>query len=257
MITGAASAVLLAAAGSANAFTFTTEYSGSAGKGDAFLESVTLESGEVVTDFSYISGASVVYNDEYSGGNTGAASADKGDEATTGFAKEDLTAAELAANLGTNNLNNIVDTEDDGSFQLDLSFSKAMDNLLIWERGMNSDLGIQALDSAGNLIGSYLKIDRSQWTYAGFGIDTTEIGNTQKVGSFGVNFVSDLGVDGPVSRVRFFSESQFNGPDWKFVGTDVERPSQVPEPGLLLGLGLLSGLAAVKRGISHQSTQEG
>lgn len=249
-----ASAALLSFAGSASAFTFTTQYEGGAGKEDVFLKSVTLDSGEIISDFSFITGANIVSNDQYTGGNTGAASADKGDNATTGIKVEDASAEDIAFNLGTNNLNNIIDTEDSGSFQIDLFFGKAMDNLLIWERGMNSDLGIQALDSDGNLIGNYLKINRSDWVSAGYSIDTLEIGGSQKVGSLGVNFMADLGVSGPVSSVRFFSESGFNGPDWKFVGTNVERleePSDVPEPTMLLGLGVVGGAAFLKRKFAH------
>ena len=251
---GTASAALLSFAGSASAFTFTTQYEGTAGKNDVFLKSVTLEDGEIVSDFSFIKGANIVSNDQYTGGNTGAASADKGDNATTGIKVEDASAEDIAFNLGTNNLNNIIDTEDSGSFQIDLHFDKAMDNLLVWERGMNSDLGIQALDADGNLIGNYLKISRSDWVSAGYSIDTLEIGGAQKVGSFGVNFMADLGVSGPVSSVRFFSQSGYNGPDWKFVGTRVERfeePSDVPEPTMLLGLGLVGGAAFLKRKFAH------
>ena len=251
-----ASAALLSFAGSANAFSFTTQYEGTAGKNDVFLKSVTLENGEVVSNFPFITSASVVSNDQYTGGNTGAASADKGDNATTGIKVEDASAADIAFNLGTNNLNNIIDTEDSGSFQIDLNFDHAMDNLLVWERGMNSDLGIQALDADGNLIGNYLKINRSDWVYAGYSIDTLEIGGEQKVGSLGVNFMADLGVSGPVSSVRFFSESGFNGPDWKFVGTNFKRfeepPADVPEPAMLLGLGLVGGAAFCKRKLANQ-----
>lgn len=245
---GVSSAAMISLAGSAQAFNFTTNYSGSAGKNDVFLESVVLENGEVVQDFSYIQSASIVSNDQYTGGNTGAASADKGDNATTGIAKENVTAAEIAMNLGNNNLNNIIDTEDSGSFQIDLNFDKAMDNLLIWERGMNSDLGVQALDGSGNLIGNFFKISRNLWNSAGFAIDTTEIGGAQNVGSYGINFASDLGVSGPVSSVRFFSQSNFNGPDWKFVGTDSSRGGEsVPEPGLILGLSALGGVLVTNR----------
>ena len=232
-----ASAALLAVASQASAFTFTTNFEGQGGKRDVFLKSATLENGEVVDNFSFIIGATIVNNDAYSGGNTGAASVDRGDKATTGLAKEDPTAEKIAFNLGNNNLNNIVDTEDSGNFQIDLHFSQALSNVLIWERGMNSDLGVQALDVEGNLIGDYLKVDRDDWAYAGFKINTTEIGGSQKVGSFGINLVDDLGVSGPVASVRFFSESSFNGPDWKFVGTAAAE--DVPESSLALGLLLL------------------
>ncbi|NJL86434.1 MAG: PEP-CTERM sorting domain-containing protein [Leptolyngbyaceae cyanobacterium SM1_1_3] len=245
-----ASVTLLAVAGTAQAFSFTSEVEGSSAKGDIFLKAVILNTGErvAVEDLSFVMGAEIVSNDEFKGGNTGAASADKGDEATTGIAQEDAAAADIVTNLSTANLNNIVDTEDEGNFQIDLDFAKVIDNLLIWERGKNSDLGVQAVDNSGNLIGNFFKVTRSDWTDAGFSIDTTEIGSAQAVGSFGLNLVADLGVSGPVSKIRFSSESGFNGPDWKFVGTAAERESQsVPEPGLAVGLGLLGGLMLTKR----------
>jgi hypothetical protein len=251
-----ASGVLAASTGAAKAFTFTTnDFNGSNkpdAKGDIFLNSVTLGStGEVVTNFSFVTSASIVYNDEYTGGNSGAASADIGDNATTGVKVEAASNADIATNLGTNNLNNIIDTEDSGSFQIDLSFGKTIDNLLVWERGMNSRLAIQALDAGGNLIGNKLKLGEGNyaWNYAGYDIDTKEIGGSQKVGSFGVSIAEDLGVNAPISSLRFFSEANFNGPDWKFVGTDSTRPDpeEVPEPGLLLGLGMLGSVMFLKR----------
>lgn len=245
--TGIASVSLFTLVGSAQAFSFTTNFEGSSAQGDILLKSVVLDTNEVVSQFSYIQSANIVANDPFTGGNTGAASADKGDNATTGVNEEDASEADIALNLSTNNLNNIIDTEDEGSFQIDLFFEKTIDNLLIWERGMNSKLGVQALDAAGNLIGNKLVLDSQNWNYAGFDIDTLEIGSAQKVGSLGVNIASDLGVTGPVSSLRFFSESGFNGPDWKFVGTDATRSEDVPEPGLVLGLGLVGGAALLKR----------
>lgn len=244
-----ASVALLAIASQASAFTFTTNFEGAGGKGDVFLKSVTLENGEVVDNFSLITGATIVNNDAYSGGNTGAASVDRGDEATTGIVKEDPTAEEIVFNLGNTNLNNIVDTEDIGNFQIDLDFSSAWNNLLIWERGMNSDLGVQALDAEGNLIGKYLKVDRDDWAYAGFEINTTEIDDSQKVGSYGINLADDLGVSGPVASIRFFSESSFNGPDWKFVGTAAAE--DVPESSLALGMLLLGSFVLRKRKLAN------
>ncbi len=245
---GIAAGSLFAFANPAQAFTFqTNNFDGTNkpnSKGDIFLESVTIGD-EVVTEFSFIEAAFIRHNDAYTGGNSGAASADKGDNATTGVKVEDATNEQIALNLSTANLNNIVDTEDSGNFEIDLSFGKAIDNLLIWERGMNSKLGVQALDANGNLVGNKLILDSKTWAYAGFDIDTLEIGGAQKVGSIGVSILGDLGVSGPVSSVRFFSESKFNGPDWKFVGTDAAR--DVPEPAAVLGLLTVGALGAVAR----------
>ncbi|NER08106.1 MAG: PEP-CTERM sorting domain-containing protein, partial [Okeania sp. SIO3C4] len=139
LITGIAAGTLLAIAGSAQAFSFkTNDFDGTNkpdAKGDIFLESVTIDD-EVVTEFSFIEAVFIQSNDEHTGGNTGAASADIGDNATTGVKVEDAQNEDILLNLSTSNLNNIVDTEDKGSFEIDLAFGKAIDNLMIWERGM-------------------------------------------------------------------------------------------------------------------------
>lgn len=247
-----ATGVLLSLTNSANAqtvgFEFETEYLlNDSPTGDILLESVKIGN-EIVQDFSFVSGVNIVENDPFLGSNTGAASADIGDTATTGVVVEDATASDILTNLSNNNLNNIVDTEDTGSFIIDLTFGKTIDNLLIWERGKNSSLGIQAIDFDGNLIGDRQVITRDMWFKTDFRIDTTEINGSQKVGALGINIAEDLGVDsGNVGTIRFFSESNFNGPDWKFVGTDSTRSASVPEPAFVLGLGLLGGVFVTQK----------
>jgi hypothetical protein len=243
-----ASASLAMLAAPADAFTFKTNYTGEAPKGDIWLQSIQLEDGSVVDSFSMITSANIVANDAYTGGNSGAASADKGDNTTTGVKVEDATAADLVTNLSNLNLNNIVDTEDSGSFEIDLFFDKAIDNLLIWERGQNSALAVQALDETGALIGDKVVVDFRTLDktahYAGYSIDTLEIGGAQKVNSVGLT-LADLGLtDTSINSFRFFSESGYNGPDWKILGTQAEG---VPEPGTVLGLTLISGLVAAAR----------
>jgi hypothetical protein len=236
----------LTANASANAasfgFKFDTKYLGNdSPKGNIILDSVTVGD-EIITDFSFVSSALIVDN------ASGAASADRGDLSTTGVNVEDATADDIVINLSTNNLNNIIDTEDKGNFIIDLSFGKIIDNLLIWERGKNSDLGIQTVDGKGNLIGNRLKVTREMWFDAGFSIDTTEIRSAQKVGSLGINIAQDLGIDaGTISTIRVFSTSKFNGPDWKIVGTDATRHEDVPEPSFLIGLGILGASFVVKK----------
>lgn len=247
--TSLAAGSLLTCFGAGNAFAFGFSFGATYSQndsptGDILLESVSIGE-EIINEFSYVTSAQIVFNDPFVGGNSGAASADTGDTATGGVREEDATAEDIVANLGTNNLNHIIDTEDDGAFVIDLKFGKTIDNLLIWERGMNSDLGIQAMDANGNLIGNRLVVTRDMWFDAGFSIDTTEITRAQSVGSLGVNIFSDLGVDaGKVETIRFFSKREFNGPDWKFVGTDSTR---VPEPAALLGLGIFSGLLMLQK----------
>ena len=248
--TGIATGALLSLTGNANAqsfgFEFDTTYSiNNAPKGDILLESVKIGN-EIIDDFSYVSTVEIVANDPFAGGNTGAASADTGDNATGGVREQDASAEDIATNLGTNNLNHIIDTEDNGSFIIDLKFGKVIDNLLIWERGMNSDLAIQAVDANGDLIGNRLLIEEEMWFDAGYAIDTTEITGAQEVGSLGINIFADLGVESAsVDTIRFISQSEFNGPDWKFVGTDAAR--DVPEPALALGLGIFGGVMALKK----------
>lgn len=242
-----ATGALLSVVGNANAqgfgFAFENQVSNDTrAKEDVFLESVKIGD-EIITDFSFVSEVEIVENDQFVGGDTGAASADKGVKATTGVSVEDASADNILENLSNNNLNNIVDTEDVGSFVIDLTFEKVIDNLLIWERGRNSDLGIQAVDAQGNLVGNRLVIERTQWQDAGFSILTNELQDesapAQEVGSIGINIIEDLGIrSNNVQTIRFFSEDGFNGPDWKFVGTENK---DIPEPAFILGLGMLGG----------------
>ncbi|MBE9076275.1 PEP-CTERM sorting domain-containing protein [Romeria aff. gracilis LEGE 07310] len=236
---GMATAGLLALSSApAQAFSFTTNLAAgsNAPKGNIFLESVSF-GGTTFSDFTLVTGANIRQNDEYRGGNTGAASADRGDTAT-GVKKQDPTEADVVAALGNLNLNNIIDTEDKGKFTIDLFFGKAVNTLFLWERGQNSTLNVQALNSAGTPVGTLLTLNSKDWDYAGFDIDTTEIGSAQPVGSMGVT-LADLGVTGAISGIRTQALSSYNGPDFKVVGGDV--PVATPEPSALVGLGLAAG----------------
>ena len=235
----------------AQAFSFQTNYTSTlsgpnASKGDILLDSVTLEDGKTISDFTLVNSASIVSNDIYTGGNSGAASADIGDLATTGLRQEALTNEGAKAVMNNLNLNNIIDTEDKGNFILDLQFEQAVDNIFLWERGMNSRLDIQALDANGNEIGNLMNLASSKtWDDAGFDINTAEIGRAQNVGSIGVSLM-DLGIeDGYISALRVTSKGKaYNGPDFKVLGSVAE----VPEPSALLGLGaVVAGMLASKR----------
>ncbi|MGC1310294.1 MAG: exosortase-dependent surface protein XDP2 [Phormidesmis sp.] len=242
----------------AQAFSFTTNYTSSltgsdAAKGDILLNSVTLQSGEIISAFTLVTSANILSNDIYTGGNSGAASADIGDLATTGLRQEELTNEGAKAVLNNLNLNNIIDTEDKGNFILDLKFEKAVDNIFLWERGQNSKLDIQALDADGNVIGNKLNLEKSSnWDYAGFKIDTQEISSAQKVGSIGLS-LADFGLTGGfIYSVRVSSEGKaYNGPDFKLLGSVADRnnPTQdVPEPSALIGLGaMVAGTFATRR----------
>jgi len=239
--TGLVLSSAIALSAPAQAFNFATNYtqtlSGSrAAKGNIFLNSVKLEDGKVIQNFSLINSVGIVSNDVYTGGNSGAASADIGDLATTGVRQEALTKESAKINMNNLNLNNIIDTEDTGSFVLDFKFEQAVDRIFLWERGMNSRLDIQALNAKNEVIGSLLQLTSNRWQYAGFNIDTKEIDSAQKVGSIGIS-MADLGLTSEyISALRVTSKSTYNGPDFKIVG----GAATVPEPSALLGLGTLA-----------------
>jgi peptidoglycan hydrolase CwlO-like protein len=100
--------------------------------------------------------------------NTGGASTDKGDRATAPMnvsGMKDPTGKEIATFLGNKNLSNIIDSEDAGSYVLDLFFNggiradkTGLDNLYIWERGMNSNMTIYGLDSQGKQVGNAVRL---------------------------------------------------------------------------------------------------
>jgi hypothetical protein len=257
----------------AKAFTFTTNLTTSGvpdAKGDILLNSVTY-GGKTTSDFAFVKAVEIINNTPIKSGlnpntktsnpedktksndNSGAASTDKGDNASSPIVNgqavgvsgiNNPTGSNMAAYLGNNNLNNIIDTEDAGDFKLNLSFTKAVTNLLFWERGMNSTIRVQALDAMGNLIGNLLKLNSSSWGQAGYSINTQEIDNTQKVGAWGVS-LADLGVSSPISAIQVssFGSQGDQGPDFKVIGAE-----PVPEPLTMTGLALgASGMIAARR----------
>ncbi|WP_427161832.1 exosortase-dependent surface protein XDP2 [Aliinostoc sp. HNIBRCY26] len=256
--TGLVLSAVLGVSSSAKAASFTTNFSPNPvtdPKADITLNSIIRNDGVTVSDFKFVSSVEIVQNNNA----LGPASTDKGDTATSpGFdPNEAPSGAELAAYLGNRNLNNIVDTEDGGSFILKTFFGSAVvsdtastDSFFFWERGLNSSIEIRALDASGNTIGSAFTIDKDKpfWTPAGYSIDTTEIGDDQRVGSYGVSF-KDLNLTAGtlVSGLRLRAAGSFNGPDFKFVAADVIRRVDVPEPTAMIGLGSVAALAFFRR----------
>ena len=214
-------------------------------KGDIKLNSVTLTDGTVIDQFSLVNQVRIYENDEWTGGNTGAASADLGDLATVGRKEERLTEEGAKAVLNNRYLSSIIDTEDSGSFQLKLYFDRAVDNLYFFERGKNSLLDVQGLDANGNVIGSLIKIDSRTWQDAGYRLDTQEIGGSQAVGSLGIS-LADLGLESAIYGVQVSTNGgEHKGPDFKVFGSKATQ--EVPEPitGLVLAAGM--GGAALRR----------
>ncbi|MEH2192365.1 MAG: exosortase-dependent surface protein XDP2 [Nostoc sp.] len=272
----------LAFSPSVKAATFDTNFTQSltgadASKGDIWLNYIT-QNGTKFNNLSFVNKVDILSNTPIANvqagststpgdknNNTGAASTDKGDKASAPIAVsglKDPTGAEIAAFVGNKNLNNIIDTEDTGSFKMNLFFDSSiqkdntgLDNLFFWERGMNSDLGIQAIDSNGKLIGKFLQLNRQDQKNAGYSIDTTEIDGAQQVGSWGVQ-LKQLGVTS-LSGIQITTNADYNGPDFKVIarsGTPYYQapppaPKKVPEPNTAVALGLfaIGALRVVKK----------
>ena len=277
---------VLVAANSAQAASFTSNVSQNTdAKADVFLNSIT-QNNQTFNNFSYVDEVKVFDNEQWTGGNTGAASTDRGINASlpesisedNKAVNESPTTDRVAAFLGNNNLNNIIDTEDTGTFNTQLFFDSilriddtGLDSLFFFERGMNSNLLIQALDKGGNTAGNKLllrgtkkeaqnnisdsfkaEIDQE---YAGFDIKTLEIKsqkNAQKVGSWGVS-LADLGVDSLAGVQIYANGKSYNGPDFKVIARKSNTIASVPEPGTIIGLGSVAAIAFFRRRKSKQA----
>ncbi|MEG4852566.1 PEP-CTERM sorting domain-containing protein [Microcoleus sp. B5-D4] len=270
LATLAATLGMIAVQSPAKAFNFTTNLTTSGvpdAKSDIWLKSVTY-GGKTTSDFAFVNAVKIINNTPIKSGldpkkqtsnpedktknndNSGAASTDKGDKASSPIVNgqavdvsgiKNPTGGEMAAYLGNNNLNNIIDTEDAGSFKLNLSFTKAVGNLFFWERGMNSTIRVQALDAMGNTIGKLLNLNSGSWGQAGYSINTQEIDTTHKVGAWGVS-LADLGVSGPIGAIQVSTlGSPDNGPDFKVIG----ETEATPEPLTMLAAGAAVSFGAM------------
>ncbi|WP_373525544.1 exosortase-dependent surface protein XDP2 [Nostoc sp.] len=273
---------VLAFSPSVNAATFQTNFTQSltgtdASKGDIWLNYIS-QDGTKFNNFSFINKVNILSNTPITNvqagststpgdknNNTGAASTDRGDKASAPIPVSGMknpTGTEIAAFVGNKNLNNIIDTEDTGSFKINLFFDKliekdktGLDNLFFWERGMNSNLGIQAIDSTGKLMGEFLQLNHKDQNYAGYSIDTTEIDGAQQVGSWGVK-LKQLGVTS-LSGIQITTNAEYNGPDFKVIARNgpayyqapPSPPKKVPEPATAAALGLFAvgALRVVKK----------
>jgi hypothetical protein len=241
---GALLVAVPAQAASFSGFNFTTQVNPTNPdpKGDIWLKSVAI-GGQTYSDFALVNRAIIQSNTATTGDQKGPGSSDKGDNAS-GIATELPTANQVVASLGNRNLNNIIDTEDKvGESIFDVFFDQSTTDFLFFERGLNSDLWVEALDGVGTVIaGSKTEITRNFWEKAGYSIDTTEINGAQQVGSRGLRF--DTKISG--LRISSFGVDD-NGPDYKVVGVGKSLVNKVPEPAILLGLGLVAGSAFSRR----------
>lgn len=200
---------------------------------DIFLQSVS-HGGSTISNFSVVTGATMIENSHAS---LGPSSTDLGDNATSpnGTGANELpTNQEVVDFLGNLNLNNIIDTEERQRSVFELEFANKVNTFYLFERGLNSSLKVEALDSNGTVLDKF-KVSQGLWQQAGYAIDTTEIDGAQNVGSYGIK------LDSAVKKVRIISDFGDNGPDYKIVA------AQVPEPSSMAALALLGGGALLAK----------
>lgn len=173
---------------------------------------------------------------------------------STPFASEGSGAGTLAEIFGVNNLSHIIDGEDNGAWTLDLLFASGQHliddgdgttpEFLIFERGGNSKIGLRGIyaSGSGQAYTSGIVLDPSQFTDAGWKLDSLEIDGKQKVVGAGVS-IDDLGVaPSPLIGIQVFAQNGFNGPD--LVGVLSSQP--IPEPASI-ALVAIGGLLMMAR----------
>lgn len=219
-------------------FGFDTHFEGNDPTRDIWLKGVTKDNGMGISQFELVNSAVIRENTISTGSQLGPGSSDAGDNAS-GTVNELPNNLDVVASLGNLNLNNIIDTEDKkGKSVFDIFFTQSANSFFFFERGLNSDLHVEALDAAGNLIAGIdaFEITRDRWGQAGYSIDTTEIGAAQNVGSFGMKFNQNIAG----LRVSSFGIAD-NGPDYKVVA------AKTPEPATAAALGLVAGSMLLMR----------
>lgn len=151
--------------------------------------------------------------------------------------KENPNEKEIAEYLSNSNLNNLIDGEWRWEVKLDVEFNQtlsdntstgdAVGEILIFERGMNSDISIQVVDKLwGNTLWTKLFLNRKDMKYAGFNVDTIEIGETQKMGYWRID-LSKLSVP-EVKYIRISSLPVNSGPDFKIIGLNTKKCQPKP-----------------------------
>lgn len=239
------------------------------GSGDRRLNTLAFSGSSTVmtnADFVRFSGGRLVSNkgpfgwtdlgdrDMNTAGNATDGNPDRADLSTplTGEASSKGAISEVfGSSLGYKNLSWIVDGEDAGSYTLDLylnnvsAFTPDASNstieLAVLERGGNSDFTIQGITGFNNsgapILSPSYHVLRSQTGYAGWTLDTLEIGGAQNVHGVGLSLPQEWG---QLVGVRISAVASDNGPDIVAVG-------MVPSPGAVTLAGMAGLLAAGRR----------
>jgi hypothetical protein len=248
-------------------FTFTSNVSSDVANtglgGDVLLNSVTVNGGTIPTSaLQTVNGATIVLDngiDTTHGGNNLASG--RGIGATTdslapeGPATVTPTSADLEASQANFNLTSITVTrESPGVAVTAYTFAQPTNTFFYWERGIDSDATIFALDSNQDVIGA-LKIYRQNETPTGIFI-STENGSfnitNQQLGSIGFQTsqpISELEVASTQyvsGGAASSSDHGDDGPDYKILAT-ASTTGAVPEPASAATLGALSLLALGRR----------
>ncbi|AFZ00928.1 exosortase-dependent surface protein XDP2 [Calothrix sp. PCC 6303] len=178
----------LSISNSSQAAIFTTNFTQIGGsKGDIELNSIT-QNGETFDSFISIKNVEIDWtkttkvdqtkgtrsNGETGSGsinNTGSLSTEKTDNSTSSIlvsGTKDVTNDQVKEVFNDKYLSTFLDGEDDGFFSMKMFFDQkitqdntGLDSLFFWERGMNSDLTVSAVDEKGKVIGQSVKLVRT------------------------------------------------------------------------------------------------
>jgi hypothetical protein len=192
----------LSVTNSSQAAVFTTNFTQTGGsKGDVELNSIT-QKGQTFDTYVGIKNVDIDWtkttkvdqsqgtrsNPEASGGslnNTGSLSIDKTDNSTSTIkvsGTKDITGEQVKEVFNDKYLSTFLDGEDDGFFSMKMFFDQkvtrdntGLDNFFFWERGMNSDLTVSAINEKGKVIGQSVKLVRA----GGLGTEKSNLSSLQ------------------------------------------------------------------------------
>ncbi len=210
-----------------------------ANAGDVRLDAIVVDGDHHAADtLQFVTGATIVEDDatdaERGGHNIAAGfgiGADLDPLVPEGVGTTTPTADSIVANQGNLNLSSIIAVRENvGTVIYEVAFDEPTDGLLLWERGNSGDIQVEALDDAGEVVGSYLVLDGrndgdapSDYTPTGIFVTTYVqdgfLNPGQQLSSVG------LRLDTPAPRFRFTAlqeaegegATRYDGPDLKIL----------------------------------------